>query len=58
MMLKNDVFTQDSAKDRGRLLNDRGERDRIDDPVHLPVLGVVQREGERSQCLAAACRHI
>src|SRR5260370_40940781 len=58
MMLKDDIISQNPAKDRGRLVDDRCERDRIDDPVHVPVLHMIQRETERSQRLAATCRHV
>ena len=57
MMLQHDVVAQHAAKDRGSLVDDRGEGDGVDDPLVPVRLGVVEGEAERGERLAAAGRH-
>ena len=55
-MLENDSVAENLAKNGGCLVDDRGERDRVDDPIEIVPLRVLQGEGERSERLAAAGR--
>src|SRR5688572_579068 len=54
---QHDIVTQHAAEDRGILVYDGGERDRKYDPLMAVRPGVVEREAERGQRLAAAGRH-
>ena len=57
MMFEHDVVAEHFAKDRGGLVDDRGEGDGVDDPLVPVRLGVIESEGERGERLAAAGRH-
>ena len=57
MMLQNNVVAQHLAEDRGGLVDDDGEGDGVDDPLVPMRPGVVEREAERGERLAAAGRH-
>src|SRR5208283_6133507 len=54
VMFEDDFIAENLAKNGGRLVDDRGEGDRVDDPIEIVPLGVLQCEGERSEGLAAA----
>ena len=57
VMLQHMLLAQKLAENRRRLVNDRGERNRINDPL-VPVLPrVIQRKAQRGQSFAAARRH-
>ena len=56
MMLQDNVVAERAEKNRRRLVDDRGERNGVDDPVEIIPLRF-EREGEGGQCFAAPRRH-
>nr|WP_284540040.1 hypothetical protein [Pleomorphomonas sp. T1.2MG-36] len=57
MVFENSVVAEHLAEDVGRLVDHRREGDGVDDSVEPVGTGMLQREGERGQRLAAAGRH-
>ena len=45
-------------EDHRGLIDDRGERDAIDDPVHAVRPGMIECEAERRKRFASAGRHV
>src|SRR5262249_16532407 len=56
-MFQNVLLSEHIAKDCCGLIDNRGERDAIDDPVHPMSFGMIERKTERGECLAATSRH-
>ena len=53
VVLENDFLAENLAKNGGRLVDDRGERDRIDDPLEIVLLRMLQGEARAKR---ASCR--
>jgi hypothetical protein len=54
MVLENDFLAENLAKNGGGLVDNRGERDRVDDSLETMPLRMLQGEGERGKRLAPA----
>ncbi len=54
---RNIIRFENTAYHVGVLIDDRGERDDVNHPIHVPLLGVMQSEAKTGKRLATASRY-
>jgi hypothetical protein len=58
MVFEHKVLSEHAAEDRRRLVDDRCERNAVDDAVHAVGFGMIKRETQRGERLATSRRHV